>query len=271
MKYLDSKEVRDLINRYQNGDSLAWQKLQQIIRPYAEEKRQRFLPENPKVPGGAVSGTLNSTVKETVLNYDTESGVSFSYVLENNIDKDLKTLRNKHYYDVLLPTEEATEIAILLEEEALEAYKQIYSKKPSLKGLQRFLYNNYGIRMSLKELDSLVYFVESGRGHERSANEVVGRDCDGEILTLGDIYFVGEESMEEYHDNLLKEEELEKALSTLDPQDRDLFEQHKGLGKYEGKKTTSYAALALNNNLRSPYEAKEKIDEITKKLKRILN
>lgn len=258
----DREREMELIKRVQQNpnDNAAWMELRIRLRKVIDFAISQAKRTILNMPVDALDALAINEFKRSILSYDPSKGQPNTYLISN-----MKNSMLKQKYENMASTRMSSEksekagklqnVINILEmhldrkptfEEQVSAYNSTYKSKP----------------IDIKAAKDIDKVMRS----DLSADINIGTPGIGDNITRGDIMNIDSMTGDDLLTEERQKEKIDRALLTLTPQEKRLFEEYEGLGKYKNKKAGSFAALAFNNHLQDAWEAQRLIREIKRKL-----
>lgn len=261
---IDVEKERELIKKVQQNpnDALAWKQLNFRFKPVIQ-KAISSVGVYSNVNKDTLEAIASKEFKRSILNFDASKDNKPSTYITNNIVGLIRKTNDYNIHKTYMPPD--------LTQKSPNVYnakvhlKSMGIEDPTAEQLKDTISSVFKKDMTISEINRIQSYT---RDHY-SSNLVVGSEDTGNAETFGDINFQSsEQPMDEFIKEQRDEELLNKILnSKLSKEDRDLFMESEGLGKYKNKGKISMASLAFNNNLGTAWEATKRINKIKEVLR----
>lgn len=221
-------------------------------------KRARI--SSPNIPEGVIQNEAIKTFRNGVLNYSPDKGVKPSTFFSSYIENSLKNLESAYQNETRIQPAESWALKSIMGAKAQLQGEGI--DNPTLEEIQARLKTDYD-----KDFDT--DYIQSTLDKQRkelSGNIAIGEDGVGENITFEELTDQSKVTMDDLMKKQNEKERLNGLLSKLDDDERDLYEQFNGIGKYEGM-NLKMDDIVKQKNLGSAHFAKKENKRIEDKLK----
>ena len=259
-----TKEERALIRSSQNGDFMAFKKLQ--------SKYQNII--NKSVSQSRLNSVLDyETSQQEALNAFKELTKSFDLTKPNKpstyyygtLPKALNKIKYKNKDFTARKSDDLTMKSEPVSTAIDFLKKENGDTEPTPTQISNFIKANLKVGKGIT-IDN-INKIQNYQRKSLSGNDQVGGDLSGnaEKLTLSDITDMDDKTPEKIMEEQMKQKEMEKIIATMNKQDRRVVMSFYGLGQFKTKKANSLAGAAYNGGL-NYYEALKAIKSFQKKL-----
>lgn len=259
-----SMDELELIRRAQAGDKIAMKQLKQLFAGAINDGIKRANIATPNIPQDSLRSAAARQFVKSIMTYNPAAGTKPSTWIIGNISDDLKKLDTEYKNETRLSASNTYLLSKI--ESAINSLKSDGIEDPDNEAIRFKIKENFGKDISIPDIDS----VMKRRRLEYSANEIMGNAGTGENLSFGDVMNTGAYTGEDYMKAFNDAEKLNGALSKLDPLDKDMYEQYRGLGQHKANGPMKLPVFAKNNNFQSEYFANKKIKDIETNLKGLI-
>jgi len=253
------KELIRLVQ--QSGDPLAWQQLKIRFKGLINKAVQTVKGTTPGMDDNTLTAAAMKQFERSVLNYSESSGVQPNTYIFSSIKSNMLTHRNERAFETRRGGISNVDIARYMHN-SRTLFERQNDREPDYNELQSTISDLYGKKYSIKDLER----VDSFKRNELSANRILGSEGEGENISFGELYNVGDVSGSDFLKAQRQKEKTDKAFAQLSPLEQKLLSEHMGIGDFANRKPASFAALAFNNNLESAWQAQKMIKDIKTKL-----
>jgi len=258
----DVEKDKELIRLVQQtGDPLAWQQLKIRFKGLINKAVQTVKGTASGMDDNTLTAAAMKQFEKSVLNYSESSGIQPNTYIFSSIKSNMLTHRNERAFETRRGGISNVDIARYMHN-SRTLFERQNDREPNYHELQSTITDLYGKKYSIRDLER----VDSFKRNELSANKMLGSEGEGENISFGEIYNVGDVSGSDFLKAQRQKEKTDKALAQLSPFEQKLLSEHMGIGDFANRKPASFAALAFNNNLDSAWQAQKMIKDIKTKL-----
>lgn len=276
MKY-SLEEEQSLILRAQTGDKTAMKRLRLMFEGTIQDSIKQSKVSSQNIPEGALQNQALKAFRAGILNYDAGTGNKPNTYITSYIKNDLKNMESSYQNETRIqPTDGWSLKSIMGAKRQLEGEG---FDEPTSEQIQAKVKDAYGKDMTTDYIDGTL----GKQRRELSVNTSIGEDGVGENITFGEIADVDVKTGKDYLKEGQDSEKLNRLLGALDANERGLYEQINGIGKFKGGARMGVGEFAkakgisapdyykTNKSLNSEYHQKKalqtEMDRIEAKLK----
>lgn len=263
---VDKDREMELIKKIQQNpqDNVSWRELRIRLRSAIDFAINNARKSIPNMPTDALDALAMNEFNRSVLIYDPSKGQPNTYII-SNIQKSMLKQKYEYMSSTRMSSEKSEKAGKL--QNVINILEMHLDRKPTFEEQVHAYNNTYTSKpIDLKAAKDIDKIMRT----DLSADINIGTPGIGDNITRGDIMNVDSMTGDDLLEEKRNEEKLERAMATLTPQERRLYEEYEGQGKYKNKKAGSFAALAFNNHLQDAWEAQKIIKSVTAKLRREL-
>lgn len=254
------EEEQELIIRAQNGDKLAQKKLRLMFNGAIQDSIKRSRVNSPNIPDGVLQNEAIKLFRNGIDNYSPDKGVKPNTFFGSYIENGLRNLESSYQNETRIQPAEAWALKSIMGTKAQLQGEGI--DDPTLEQIQARLKTDYNKDFDTKYIQDTL----NKQRKELSGNIAIGEDGVGENITFEELTDQSKVTVDDYMKKENDKERLNNLLSKLDDNERDLYEQLNGIGKYEGM-NLKMDDIVKQKNLGSAHFAKKENQRLNAKLK----
>lgn len=256
----DVNKEEELILAAQAGDKMAFKRLRLMYQGVINDSIKRSKVSSGNIPEGALQAEALSAFRKSVMNYSPGVAKPSTYIT-NSISNSLKNVGVSYENETRIQSSDAWAL-----KKMQSAIKQMEGEgiyNPSPEEIQEQLKAHY-------ETDVDIDYIKKTMAKQRkelSGNTSIGEDGVGENITFEEMSDVTEDTTKDHLNQANKAEKLDGLLGKLDDNERDIYEELLGVGKFKGQTPMKMGEWARKHGFKTEHFGEKEVKRIENKLR----